>query len=119
MSGTILCVIANVASGFCTTKIPFNICRALAGVGVAGSCESLAAFTISPAADHGAVPNAIAILGKTYGSSRTRAIVFSILGALAPAGFVVGGLIGGFFTEEADTRWIWWFTQVHSLHHCS
>jgi len=62
------------------------------------------------------VPNAIAILGKTYGSSRTRAIVFSILGALAPAGFVVGGLIGGFFTEEADTRWIWWFTQVA---HCS
>ena len=35
--GTILCVIANVASGFCTSKIPFNICRALAGIGVAGS----------------------------------------------------------------------------------
>ncbi|WWC59375.1 uncharacterized protein I303_101927 [Kwoniella dejecticola CBS 10117] len=93
--GCIFGIASNVGSGFCKSPIPFDICRAIAGLGSALS-----------------LPNALAILGRTYPPGKIRNIVFAILGALAPAGFIVGGAVASIFTVLVDPRWVWWFTAI-------
>ena len=39
LGGLGMVVIANIATGFCTTRIPYDVCRGLAGVGIAMACE--------------------------------------------------------------------------------
>ncbi|RSH83828.1 hypothetical protein EHS25_005443 [Saitozyma podzolica] len=91
-TGYVLMIIANLASGFCVSRVPFDVCRGLAGMGAALS-----------------LPNAVAILGRTYPPGRTRSLMFAILGALAPAGFWAGGLIAAAFAVSGHVPWIWWF----------
>ncbi|GFZ46638.1 hypothetical protein JCM24511_03858 [Saitozyma sp. JCM 24511] len=94
-TGYVLMIIANLASGFCVSRVPFDVCRGLAGMGAALS-----------------LPNAVAILGRTYPPGRTRSLMFAILGALAPAGFWAGGLIAAAFAVSGHVPWIWWFKWV-------
>ncbi|WWC67828.1 uncharacterized protein I206_101745 [Kwoniella pini CBS 10737] len=93
--GCIFGIASNVGSGFCKSPIPFDICRAIAGLGSALS-----------------LPNALAILGRTYPPGKVRNIVFAILGALAPAGFIVGGAIASIFCVLLNPKWIWWSTAI-------
>ncbi|OXG17837.1 multidrug efflux pump [Cryptococcus neoformans Tu401-1] len=93
--GCTFMIVCNIGSGFATSAIGFDIARAVAGIGSAL-----------------ALPNALAILGRTYPPGQTRNMVFSILGALAPAGFWIGGVIGGLFAQFAHIKWVWWFTAI-------
>jgi MFS family permease len=52
------------------------------------------------------MPNAIAILGSTYAPGRRKSMVFSIFGACAPVGSVVGSTFAGLF---ALVSWPWTF----------
>ncbi|WVF69910.1 hypothetical protein IAT40_004694 [Kwoniella sp. CBS 6097] len=96
--GGIVGIAANIASGFCKSPIPFDICRAIAGVGSAL-----------------ALPNALAILGRTYPPGHTRNVVFAILGALAPCGFILGGGAAAIFVVLVSVEWIWWFVAIFAF----
>jgi MFS family permease len=55
------------------------------------------------------VPNAVAMLGRSYPPGSVRSSIFAALGALAPIGFVSGGTIGALFAVLVRPSWIWWF----------
>ncbi|ORX34486.1 major facilitator superfamily domain-containing protein [Kockovaella imperatae] len=93
--GTGLMAIFNLGTGFCQSRIPFDLCRALAGIGAAL-----------------AVPNAVAILGRTYPPGSTRSLIFAIFGALAPVGFMVGGAVAALLAQTTSVIWIWFFTAI-------
>ncbi|WVR04537.1 hypothetical protein IAU60_001544 [Kwoniella sp. DSM 27419] len=97
-AGALILAISNLGSGFCKSPVPFDVTRALAGLGAAL-----------------ALPNALAILGRTYPPGKMRNIVFAILGALAPAGFMFGGAIAAVFAVLVDVRWIWWFVAIFTF----
>jgi MFS family permease len=52
------------------------------------------------------LPNGLAILGATYKPGRRKAMVFSLFGACAPNGSIVGSVFAGLF---ALTSWPWAF----------
>jgi len=56
------------------------------------------------------VPNAVAILGRTYPPGQMRSIVFAILGALAPVGFIVPGAFAAALADAGAVEWIWFAT---------
>ncbi|ODN85645.1 MFS transporter [Cryptococcus wingfieldii CBS 7118] len=93
--GLVIMSLSNIGSGFCKSPIPFDITRALSGAGSAI-----------------ALPNALAILGRTYPPGKTRNVAFSILGALAPLGYYVGGMIGAIFGQLVIVGWIFWFVAI-------
>jgi MFS family permease len=64
----------------------FNIMRALQGIGPA---------TL--------LPNGIALLARTYPNGKRKSFVFSMFGATAPSGFIVGALFGSIFAQL-----LWW-----------
>ncbi|KAL7947981.1 MFS general substrate transporter [Trichoderma barbatum] len=64
----------------------FDVCRAFQGMGPAF-----------------AVPSAVAIIGRTYPAGRRKAMIFSLFGATAPGGFVVGAVFSSIFAE-----FVWW-----------
>ena len=89
---------ANIGSGFCRTSIPFDICRAIAGIGGALI-----------------LPNAAGLLGRAYPPGRMRTIGFSILGALAPAGSICGGIMAALISQTIGVRWCFFITCVTRL----
>ncbi|UJR16827.1 hypothetical protein I4U23_003726 [Adineta vaga] len=66
--------------------IYFNIMRALQGIGPA---------TL--------LPNGVALLARTYPTGKRKSFVFSMFGATAPLGFIVGALFGSIFAQL-----LWW-----------
>ena len=70
------------------SQIFFDLCRALQGIGPAMM-----------------LPNAVATMGRTYPQGRRKEMVFSLFGATAPWGFVVGS---GFASTLADRAWWPW-----------
>jgi MFS family permease len=74
-----------------SSPIFFDICRAFQGIGPA--------FLL---------PNSIAILGRTYQSGRRKEMVFSIFGATAPGGFVVGAVFSSLFAQLVWWPWTFW-----------
>lgn len=66
--------------------IYFDIMRALQGIGPA---------TI--------LPNGVALLARTYPPGVRKSLVFSMFGASAPTGFILGALFGSLFAE-----YLWW-----------
>jgi MFS family permease len=73
-------------SAYTHRPIFFDICRGFQGIGAA-----LLA------------PNALALLGRAYPPGIKKNIVFSLFGAMAPWGFVVGSLFASLFAEYS-----WW-----------
>jgi MFS family permease len=69
----------------------FDVCRALQGIGPA--------FLL---------PNALAILGRTYEQGQRKNMVFSVFGATAPSGFLVGALFSSIFAQKAWWPWAYW-----------
>ncbi|KAI9783015.1 MAG: Low affinity NH4+ transporter [Peltula sp. TS41687] len=82
-------VLAGVS--YYSTQLLFDFCRALQGIGPA--------FLL---------PNALAILGRTYPSGRRKNLVFSIFGAVAPTGFVLGAVFSALFAQLASWAWAYW-----------
>ncbi|KAJ5037283.1 uncharacterized protein L3040_007460 [Drepanopeziza brunnea f. sp. 'multigermtubi'] len=69
----------------------FDVCRAMQGIGPA--------FLL---------PNALAILGRTYAPGRRKEMIFAIFGATAPSGFVLGAVFASLFAQRAWWPWAYW-----------
>jgi MFS family permease len=76
-------------------QILFDICRAFQGIGPALL-----------------LPNAIAILGRTYPPGRRKDMVFSIFGSTAPGGFLVGAVFSALFGQLAWWPWAYFATAI-------
>lgn len=87
----------SVLAGFSvySTHIFFDICRAFQGMGPALL-----------------LPNAIAILGRAYEPGRRKSMVFSLFGATAPSGFVVGATFASLLTKFAWWPWAFWIMGI-------
>lgn len=55
------------------------------------------------------LPNALAILGVAYAPGPRKAMVFSLFGACAPGGAVVGATFSGLFNLGSPDWWDWTF----------
>ncbi|CAF1077225.1 unnamed protein product [Didymodactylos carnosus] len=82
-------------AGYIRNDIYFDIMRALQGIG--------------PAA---VLPNGIALLARTYAAGRRKSLVFSMFGATAPAGFVVGALFSSIFAQLSWWPWSQWTLAI-------
>lgn len=78
-------------SAYVGRQIFFDFCRAMQGVGGA-----LLA------------PNALALLGRAYPPGIKKNLIFALFGAMAPWGFVVGGLMASVFAEMVWWPWAFW-----------
>ncbi|OAQ98268.1 hypothetical protein LLEC1_08092, partial [Akanthomyces lecanii] len=77
----------------------FAFCRAMQGVGPALM-----------------LPNAVAILGRAYeAGSRRQNMVFSLFGATAPSGFVVGAVFSSLLAQRTWWPWAYWVMAVTCL----
>lgn len=81
-----------------SSQIFFDCCRAFQGLGPA--------FLL---------PNAIAILGRTYKPGRRKDMVFSFFGASAPGGFVLGAVFSSLFGQLAWWPWAYWVMGIACL----
>lgn len=73
-------------SVYSRSYIFLDVCRALQGIGPALL-----------------LPNALAILGRTYPPGRRKNMVFSLFGATAPNGFLVGAVFSALLSQR-----VWW-----------
>lgn len=78
-----------------SNQIFFDCCRALQGIGPA--------FLL---------PNSIAILGRTYKPGRKKNMVFSLFGASAPGGFVLGAVFSSLLSQFAWWPWTYWIMGI-------
>ncbi|KAJ5203580.1 hypothetical protein N7449_005659 [Penicillium cf. viridicatum] len=78
-----------------SNQILFDCCRALQGIGPALL-----------------LPNAIAILGKTYRPGLRKEMIFSLFGATAPGGFIVGGVFSSILAQLAWWPWGYWVMGI-------
>ena len=77
------------------SQIFFDVCRALQGIGPALL-----------------LPNALAILGRTYPPGRRKNMIFSLFGATAPNGFIFGAVFISLFAERAWWPWGYWVMAI-------
>ncbi|KAF2252230.1 multidrug-resistance type transporter [Trematosphaeria pertusa] len=90
-------------SAYTHSQIFFDVCRAMQGIGPALL-----------------MPNALALFGRAYAPGSIRKnIVFSIFGALAPAGFVIGGTFGSLFAQLAWWPWCFWSFGITAFALCA
>jgi MFS family permease len=84
-------------AGFSThvNIIFFDCCRAFQGIGPA--------FLL---------PNSIAILGRAYKPGLRKAIIFSLFGATAPSGFVIGAIFSTLLTQKLAWPWAYWIMAI-------
>lgn len=75
--------------------ILFSIARAFQGIG----CSLF-------------VPNALAIVGMTYGASPKKNMVFALFGAAAPTGWVVGAVFSSIFAQLAWWPWAYFTLAI-------
>jgi MFS family permease len=85
-------------SAYPKSQIFFDFCRAMQGIGPALL-----------------MPNALALFGRAYPPGIRKNIVFSIFGAVAPAGFVVGATFGSLFSQLLWWPWTFWSYGITSL----
>ena len=78
-------------AGFVGSDVYFDVIRGLQGVG--------AAMTL---------PNAVALLARTYPNNKRKTLVFALFGATAPSGWMVGGAFGSLFAQLVWWPWTYW-----------
>lgn len=78
-------------SAYVGSQILFDVCRAFQGIGAALL-----------------VPNAFALLRRAYPPGIKKNIVYSLFGAMAPWGFVVGTLFASMFAQLVWWPWTHW-----------
>lgn len=88
----------SLAAGFMTKPVPFIICRAMQGLGAS-------AF----------LPTGIMLLGRVYRPGPRKNFVFGMYGAIAPAGFFFGMVMGGAAAEMLSWRWFFWIGAALSF----
>ncbi|KAL3424089.1 Drug resistance protein [Phlyctema vagabunda] len=81
-----------------SSMIFFDFCRAMQGIGPA--------FCL---------PNAIAIIGRTYPPGRKQEMLFSIFGACAPVGAIFGMTFSAIFAELLWWPWAFWAMAIFCL----
>ncbi|EEU43663.1 uncharacterized protein NECHADRAFT_45222 [Fusarium vanettenii 77-13-4] len=83
----------SLIAGFSVYSGPilFDFCRAMQGIGPA--------FML---------PNAIAILSHAYEPGRRQDMVFSMFGATAPGGFVLGAVFSSLLSQRVWWPWAYW-----------
>lgn len=79
-------------------EILFDVCRGLQGIGPALL-----------------LPNALAILGRTYPPGGRKDMVFSIFGSTAPGGFLIGAVFSGLFAQFAWWPWAYFTTTIATV----
>ena len=77
------------------SAIFFNICRACQGIG-----PSIL------------LPNALAVLGRTYPPGRRKEMVFSLFGAFAASGSILGGVFSSLLAQKAWWPWAYWCMAI-------
>ncbi|CAF3211761.1 unnamed protein product [Rotaria sp. Silwood2] len=82
-------------SVYVKNDIYFNVMRACQGIGPA---------TL--------LPNAIALLARTYPTGMRKSFVFSMFGATAPTGFILGALFGSIFAQLSWWPWGQWVLAI-------
>jgi MFS family permease len=92
----------------------FSIFSVLVGMGVyvkndiyfdvMRACQGIGPATL--------LPNAIALLARTYPSGKRKSFVFSMFGATAPTGFIVGALFGSIFAQLSWWPWGQWVLAI-------
>ena len=82
-------------TAFSHSQIFFDFCRAMQGIGPALM-----------------VPNSLAILGRVYPPGRRKEMVFSIYGATAPNGFILGSVFGSLLAEQVWWPWEFWVLAI-------
>lgn len=87
----------SLLAGFSVWSSPifFDCCRAFQGIGPAML-----------------LPNAVAIFGRTYPPGRKKGFVFSLFGACAPGGYVVGGVFSSIFAQLVWWPWGYWVMGI-------
>ncbi|KAJ5706829.1 Major facilitator superfamily domain general substrate transporter [Penicillium malachiteum] len=78
-----------------SNQVFFDICRAFQGIGPA--------FLL---------PNALAILGRTYPPGPRKNMVFSIFGATAPGGYAIGGVFLALLSQNVWWPWAYWILGI-------
>lgn len=88
-------------SAYTKSQIFFDVCRAMQGIGPALL-----------------MPNALALFGRAYKPGIRKNIAFSIFGALAPAGFVIGATFASLFAELVWWPWGFWAYGIAAFGLC-
>ncbi|QLG70987.1 hypothetical protein HG535_0B00240 [Zygotorulaspora mrakii] len=78
-----------------SNQVFFDCCRAFQGIG--------------PAL---VLPNAIAILGRTYKPGKRKNMAFSMFGACAPNGFTLGAVFSSILAQMAWWPWAFWIFSI-------
>lgn len=78
-----------------SSVIFYDFCRAFQGIGPAIL-----------------LPNALAILARAYPPGRRKDMVFSLFGATAPSGFIIGGAFCSIFAQMVWWPWGYWVMGV-------
>jgi MFS family permease len=81
-----------------SNNIFFACCRAFQGIGPALL-----------------LPNSIAILGRAYKPGLRKSIAFSLFGATAPGGFVIGATFSSLLAEKLWWPWAYWILAIALL----
>lgn len=92
---SILWCLMSGLSGYTHSVIFFCICRALHGVGVAY-----------------VFPTAVGIIGSMYPVGQRKAFVFSLVGAMAPTGGLVGAVFTGLTAEKGHWQWAFYANAI-------
>ncbi len=58
------------------------------------------------------LPNAVALLARTYPVGLRKSIVFSLFGATAPTGFILGAVFGSIFAQLVWWPWAHWSLAI-------
>jgi MFS family permease len=82
-------------SSYAPTIIPFDVFRAIQGIGPALL-----------------LPNSLAILGRTYRNGPRKALAFGLYGACAPSGFIVGAVFASLLAETVGWQWAYYLLCI-------
>ncbi|KAJ5732582.1 hypothetical protein N7493_004063 [Penicillium malachiteum] len=87
----------SLLAGFAVWSNPrfFDCCRAFQGIGPALL-----------------LPNAVAILGRTYPPGQRKGMVFCLFGAVAPGGFILGATFSSLIAERLWWPWAYWICAI-------
>ncbi|PSR75588.1 hypothetical protein PHLCEN_2v9068 [Hermanssonia centrifuga] len=111
--------VLSVITGFLQSKIPFIICRALAGISehlyLCINLLSKALITFVLIVGAMTIPSALTLLVKLFPEPYEQSQAIGTFGGSGGIGNVLGLMIGAIFVKCASWRWIFWFLAILSI----